>query len=249
MPLPLGVGRRWILAAACHNVEGESRGNPQVISMTTVSDPPTIWTAADLFERFGPIPMNRICTDPAPGLATEDDVVWFDDHKDRLYELVDGVLVEKSMSSYESFLAIEIAWHMQNYVKPRRLGAVLGADGMLKLAPGLIRAPDVSFLAMDKFPGGRFPRERIAPLAPDIAVEVLSPSNTRQEMAEKLSDYFRAGTRLVWCVDPRRREVQVFTSVSDCRVLTEADTLDGGDVLPGFELNLRELFAELPPEA
>lgn len=217
--------------------------------MATFSDAPTIWTAVDLAERFGPIPMDRICTDPPPGLATEDDVVWFDDHEDRLYELVDGILVEKTMSSYESFLAIEIAWRLNNFVKPRKLGVVLGADGMLKLAHGLVRVPDVSFLVMEKFPSGRFPRDKIAPLAPDIAVEVLSESNTRKEMAEKLHDYFAAGTRLVWYVDPKHRQVQAFTSPTDSRTLTEADMLDGGDVLPGFAINLRELFAELPPEA
>jgi Uma2 family endonuclease len=101
---------------------------------------------------------------------------------------------------------------------------------------------------MEKFPGGRFPKQKILPAAPDLAVEVLSESNTRQEMEEKLTDYFRSGARLVWYVDPELRQVAVFTSPSNPRIVTEDQLLDGGDVQPGFELNLRELFAELPPE-
>jgi Uma2 family endonuclease len=216
--------------------------------MSAVLDPLPVWTAVRLAERFGPIPLDRIRMDPPPGLATEEDVVRIDDHEDRLCELVDGVLVEKTMGSYESALALEIAFHIKAFVKARKLGAVLGADGMLKLAPGLIRIPDVSFLHRDKFPSGRFPRAAIAALSPDLAVEVLSASNTRQEMTEKLQDYFASGTRLVWYVDPERREVRVFTSVENSQLLKESDSLDGGDVLPGFVLSLRELFADLPQD-
>ena len=76
-----------------------------------------------------------------------------------------------------------------------------------------VRIPDVAFLSMEKFPNGRFPKGAIAPLAPDLAVEVLSPSNTKQEMNEKLSDYFSHGARLVWYVDPETRTIDVFTGL------------------------------------
>jgi Uma2 family endonuclease len=112
----------------------------------------------------------------------------------------------------------------------------------------LIRIPDVAFLSKDKFPGGRFPSDSAWSLAPDLAIEVLSPGNTDKEMTEKLHDYFNAGTRMVWYVDPRKRQVQVFTSPQSSRIVTQDQTLDGGDVLPGFELSLKELFAELPAE-
>jgi Uma2 family endonuclease len=217
--------------------------------MTTLVEPNVeTWTAERLYHRFGPILLSRIVTTPAPGFATEDDVVWLDDHQDRLCELVDGILVEKVRGAYESMLAVEIARLLKNFVKPRKLGTVLGADGLLRLAPGLVRIPDVAFLSMEKFPGGRFPRKKILPAAPDLAVEVLSESNTKQEMAEKLRDYFTAGARLVWYVDPELRQVEVFTSPTDRQVVGEDQILSGGEVLPGFELNLRELFAELPPE-
>jgi Uma2 family endonuclease len=79
-------------------------------------------------------------------------------------------------------------------------------------------------------------------------VEVISKGNTAKEMAEKLRNYFAAGSRLVWYVDPQKRQVEVFTSAESRRVVKEGETLDGGDVLPGFEISLKELFAELPRE-
>jgi Uma2 family endonuclease len=82
-------------------------------------------------------------------------------------------------------------------------------------------------------------------LAPDLAVEVLSPSNTRAEMARKRGEYFRAGVRLVWEIDPRKRGVRVYTAADQFTDLSAGDALDGGTVLPGFTLPLADLFAEL----
>jgi Uma2 family endonuclease len=207
-----------------------------------------IWNAEELAERFGPIPMNRIVTSPAPGLATEDDVIERNDRENRLFELVDGILVEKTMGAPESMLALEIGALLLAFVKQRKLGVVLGADGLLKLAPGLIRIPDVAFLSKAKFPRGRFPRESAWPLAPDLAIEVISEGNTKKEMNEKLHDYFMAGAKLVWYVYPKQRQVEVFTGPEAKRIVKDDQILDGGDVLPGLEINLRELFAELPQE-
>lgn len=207
-----------------------------------------IWDAERLADRFGPIPLDRICTEPPPGLGTEEDVIRFNERENRLFELVEGVLVEKTMGAYESMLAVEIASLLRNWVKPRKLGTVLGSDGMLRLLPKLIRIPDVAFLSMEKFPSGRFPRQKAPPLAPDLAVEVLSESNTRKEMTAKLRDYFAAGSRLVWYVDPERREFTIFTSPTDKSVVTEHGAVDGGQVLPGFTMSVAALFAELPLE-
>ncbi len=207
-----------------------------------------VWTAVDLADRFGPIPIDRIVTDPLPGQATESDAIDLANRKVRFCELTNGILVEKAMGVYESLLAIEIARLIGNFARPQHLGVVIGEAGMLRLAPGLIRMPDVAFLSKDKFPGGKIPRDSAWSLAPDLAVEVLSKGNTDKEMTEKLHDYFTAGTRLVWHVDPSKRQVQVFTSPTSSRIVTQDQVLDGGDVLPGFELSLKELFAELPAE-
>jgi Uma2 family endonuclease len=130
------------------------------------------------------------------------------------------------------------------FVEQLALGIVAGADGMLRLAPGLVRIPDVSFVSWGRLPQRRVPRQPIPDLVPDLAVEVLSEGNTPREMEHKLHEYFTAGVRLVWYVDPVRQEVHVYTAPSQREVLTADHTLYGGEVLPGFTLLVRQLFAE-----
>ena len=205
----------------------------------------TIDTLADLLDRLGGIPPNRVRMRPAPGTATEADVLAANDHEDRLCELVDGVLVEKGMGFRESLLALAIGAILRGFIIPRNLGLVVGPDGMLKLMPGLVRIPDVSFLSWDRIPGGKVPSEAIPPISPDLAVEVLSESNTKREMARKRREYFASGTRLVWEVDPESRTVAIYDAPERFQTLSQTDTLDGGDLLPGFTLRLVDLFGEL----
>jgi Uma2 family endonuclease len=113
---------------------------------------------------------------------------------------------------------------------------------MLRLAPGLVRIPDLSFISRARLARHCRARAPILPLAPDLAVEVLSEGNTRGEMKRKVSEYFDAVCRLDWLVEPRTRTVAVYTSSADVITLTEKQTLTGGDVLPGFRLPLRNLF-------
>jgi Uma2 family endonuclease len=207
------------------------------------------WTVADLVRRFGAIPVGRIRLDPPPGTATEDDVVAIHDHEGRLYELIDGVLVEKAMGFRESYIATLISHHLCNYVAGRNLGIVVGADAMVRLAPGLVRIPDVSFVSWARLPGRRIPEDPIAGLAPDLAVEVLSRGNTKKEMEGKLLEYFGAGVRLVWYVDPAKRTVRTYIAPDQPILLREDQTLDGGAVLPGISVPVRTLFAEPEPPA
>src|SRR6185437_10703640 len=116
---------------------------------------------------------------------------------------------------------------------------------MVRLFPGLVRIPDVAFVSRDRLPGGRIPSEPIPSLVPDLAVEVLSESNTPKEMTRKRGEYFEAGVRLLWVVDPRKRTVAVYTKPERPLVLNESQSLDGGAVLPGFSYALASLFAEL----
>ena len=122
------------------------------------------------------------------------------------------------------------------------VGSAGAADDPLRLASGLVRIPDVCFISWERFPNRELPAEPIPELAPDLAVEVLSESNTEAEMERKLREYFAAGTRVVWYVEPEPRTVRVYTSPSDVRLVGEAETLDGGTVLPGFQLKVREWF-------
>ena len=213
--------------------------------MSTATIDRSIETMADLLERLGSVPLDRIRFHPPPGTATERDVLEAEQRDNRLCELVDGVLVEKVMGYREAILAGALVRMLANFVVPRNLGHVAGADGMVRLFPGLIRIPDVAFASWDCFPEGRLPDDSIPALAPDLIVEVLSRSNTPREMRRKLREYFVAGVRLVWMVDLEQRTVTVHTTVDDGVTLDEAACLDGGAVLPGFVLPLRDLFSEL----
>ena len=216
--------------------------------MSTVVDspPPMVWvTVADLWEQLGEVPFGRIRLIPTPGTACEQDVLDLINHADQTCELVDGVLVEKTMGYMESLLAMAIGEFLRRFVRKRKLGIVLGEAGTLKILSDQVRIPDVCFLSWDRFPGGKLPKTPIPAVAPDLAVEVLFESNSEGEMRRKLQDYFTAGVRLVWYIDPRNRTAAVYTSPEQCTVLDENGVLTGGDVLPGFELPLGELFAEI----
>lgn len=206
-------------------------------------------TLAELVEQLGGIPLSRIRLQPAPGTATEADVVALEQREKRLCELVDGVLVEKAMGFKEACLAGALLALLRDFVVPRNLGLVSGADGMVRLFPNLIRIPDVAFVAWDRIPGGRMPADAVPHLVPDLAVEVLSAGNTDAEMARKRLEYFRAGVRLVWLVDPEARTISVYTAPEQSRRLDEGQLLDGGDVLAGFAVPIRSVFAELDRSA
>ncbi len=212
--------------------------------MSSLIVSPHDWTAVDLAELLGPMPLPRICLDPRPGVGTESDVVRFELQENRLFELFNGVLVEKSMGFYESYLAGLLLRLIGNFAEENKLGIVAGADGLVRLSPGLIRIPDVAFYSFQRLGDGKIPSSPIADLVPDLAIEVLSRSNTREEMAQKLEDYFQHGVRLVWYVQPADRTVTVFQSAVVSSVLTESDHLSGGSVLPGFAFSVQQLFSE-----
>jgi Uma2 family endonuclease len=204
---------------------------------------------AELIEQLGGIDPRRIRTRPPLGTATEKDVVRILDRENRLYELVEGVLVEKVMGFMESAVAVDLINVLGPFVRRHDLGIVAGADGTLKLMPRLVRIPDVSFISWDQLPAHEYPTEAIPMLYPDLAVEVLSEGNTEEEMERKLKEYFLAGSRLVWLIDPETRTARVCTAPDESTILTESDVLDGGNVLPGFSVALKELFARVPRTA
>lgn len=198
---------------------------------------------ADLHEQLGGIPLARIRLRPPPGEATEKDVIEAERRTGRICELIDGVLVEKTVGFYEGRVASVVGHLIESYLEQQPLGITVGADGPVRLLPRQVRIPDVSFISWDRLPGGKVPEEPIPALAPDLAVEVLSPGNTAAEMQRKLRDYFAAGVRLVWYIDPATRSARAYTGVYQGVEVPPEGALSGGEVLPGFELPLAELFA------
>jgi Uma2 family endonuclease len=210
--------------------------------------PPKIRTLADLLRRLGGIPLDRIRFDPPPGTATEDDVIAADTCTGRACELIDGTLVEKALGAPEAYVAWLLGSLLGKYLDQNKLGIGLAPDGLLRLSPGLVRIPDLSFISWNKLPGRKVPLKPIYDLYPDLAIEVLSPSNTPAEIRRKLREYFSAGVRLAWVIDLRKRSARVYTSPRLSVQIREDQSLDGGDVLPGFTVLLADLFRDLEAE-
>ena len=207
---------------------------------------PTGWTLADLQAHLGGVPLDRIRLYPPPGMATEQDALNIADHEDRWCELVDGILVEKVMASFESLVACTLIQWEKNFLDEHPWGIVLGEGGALHILPQRMRIPDVSFIRWERFPERKLPRDRVFRVAPDLAVEILSEGNTEDEMRIKVGEYFRAGVRLVWLIDPEARSARVYTEEHQYDVLDENGVLDGRDVLPGFQFRLGDLIDALP---
>src|SRR4051812_13219747 len=199
-------------------------------------------TAAEMQDQLGGIPLERIRLVPPAGMATEADLLHVLDSENRICELIDGVLVEKTMGYFESRVAVVLIMILGRFVDEHDLGIVLGEAGTLRILRDQIRVPDVAFLSWKHFPDRQPPAEPVPAIAPDLAVEVLSAGNTKLEMGRKLDDYFAAGVELVWFIDPATKSATVYEARHEPRDISIDDSLSGGKVLPGFELSLQQLF-------
>ena len=168
---------------------------------------------------------------------------------DVLYEVVDGRIVESpTMGAYENDIANLLAELLNESARVGRLGrAFVEQLFRIDIARDLRRRPDVGFVPAARWPyGKRVPKAEAWDMVPDLAVEVVSKSNTAEEILAKLGDYFRTGVRLVWVVYPSVRQVYVYTSPADVQILTEPAELDAREVLPEFHLSLHRLFEDEP---
>ena len=164
---------------------------------------------------------------------------------DAPYELWEGVLKEVSPSNPKaSEIGVVLAIRIGQFVLEHGLGHMTGSDGgyILEENPQTVVSPDFGFVRKARLPDG-FPARGFCPTPPDLAVEVISPTDKRADIAQKLELYARAGVSLVWWVDPERRTVTVHRAGQQPEVIDAAGTLDGGDVLPGFSLAVEQIFA------
>ncbi len=200
----------------------------------------------ELLERLGDIPPSRICLDPFPGTATKRDLLRKHGRPRKLYELVEGTLVEKPMGHIESIVAAKLVVRLGSFIELHQLGYFSGADDLIELMPKLVRGPDVSFTSWTQRPDRTADTDAISKVIPSLVIEVLSETNSRGEMAAKRKDYFFAGVRLVWEIDPRKRTANAYTAPDAVTAIPADGAIDGGDVLPGFTLPLATLFVDLP---
>ena len=164
-----------------------------------------------------------------------------------VYELIKGELIKVSPppGHEHGLVAMNIAGPLFEYVKTNNLGNVYAAETgyLLEEDPDTVRGADVSFVSKKRL-------EATSPVkgywkgAPDLAVEVISPSDTVGRIEGKVAEWLESGTRLLWVVSPKMRTVTVFRSLTEIAVLTDKDRLEGGDVIPGFQVSVAEIFTE-----
>jgi Uma2 family endonuclease len=165
---------------------------------------------------------------------------------DGLYEVIDGRVVEKPMGAYECWLAGEVFDLLNRHVKENSLGRVV-LEMIFDFRPTVDRGrrPDVAFVSYERWLSDRrMPKTRSWAVVPDLALEVVSTTNTADEIAEKLGEYFRVGVKLVWMVFPRQLKIYSCRSPTDVRVLALGDELDGEEFLPGFCAPLDGIFEQ-----
>lgn len=202
---------------------------------------PAIESVADIVSRLGDIPLDRILTQPPLGTAREEDLLRRSGDIYKICELIDGVLVVKATGIYKSALGCDLGSRLLEFAQRNKLGFVLGTAGPYRLAPGLIRKPDVSFVSWRTFGDRRLADCEVADFPPDLAIDLLTPQNTQREMQRKRREYFTAGVRSVWLVDLADRGAWVCDDPDrDARWHGLDDSLSGGEILPGFTLSVRE---------
>jgi Uma2 family endonuclease len=162
-----------------------------------------------------------------------------------LHEVVNGELVMSPKNNFEhENICTRLLTALENFNQKRSLGVVLGSSAGCWMKNRNCRAPDISFIPKERLIrlGFKFSTRKFFPGAPDLAVEVLSPSNTRAEMDERLKDFFASGTQIAWIINPVEEYAEVCHSLTDRQLLGPGANLDGEHLLPGFLMPVIDLF-------
>jgi Uma2 family endonuclease len=159
----------------------------------------------------------------------------------RKYELVDGEILVSPAGMRHSEIASRILGLIWQFLEKNPIGKVYTPDVGIALPNGNVRSPDVTYVSLAKLPGGRSP-ETFGEVIPDLAVEVLSPSDSLRELGRKIGEFLENGVPLVWLVDPKRETVTVYRSFSETEQLGAGDTITAEPVLPGFSVQVSRFF-------
>jgi Uma2 family endonuclease len=167
---------------------------------------------------------------------------------DGLYEVVDGQVVAKTMGARELEIANLLGQSLGVFARANRLGrAFVEFVFRINTPSDLQRRPDLAFVSHSRWPfNRRVPKVPVWDMVPDLAVEVISESNSAYEVQKKIHDYFEAGVVRVWVIYPDQAEVYIYGSPTQIEVIKSGQTLDGGDLLPGFQVSVATLFEDDP---
>lgn len=172
--------------------------------------------------------------------ATEDDLRAAPDDGQK-YELVDGALVVSPAGTRHGLVGARLSARLTAFVEAGRLGYVVDSSTGFRLPGGNVRLPDVAFIARGRFHDERIP-EDFSDVPPDLAIEILSPSDRPRFVLDKVGEYLQAGVRLVWVIDPHHQSAAIYRSLNAVRQIASDGVLDGEDVLPGFRCRLAEVL-------
>ena len=157
------------------------------------------------------------------------------------YELVDGEIVVSPAGMRHSEVAINIGGLIWEFLQKNPIGKVYASDVGIAFPNGNVRSPDVTYVSIAKLPEGRSP-ETFGEVIPDLAVEVLSPSDSLKELGRKIGEFLENGVPIVWLVDPARQTVTIYRSLTETQQLTLKDTITAEPVLPGFSVPISRFF-------
>ena len=201
--------------------------------------PVSLRTLEDLMGELGQVSLSRVRLSPPISQATEADLLPVDG---KHCELVDGVIVERAFDFWASRVATTLLTMGDSWMMANSIGFGVAGGVQIRLRKGLVRTPGACFVHWNRVGSKRVPRDPIATVVPNFVLEMVGHFNTRDEMARKRDEYFAAGVELVWIVHPKQEIVEVWTTSRDCHIAGIEDTLDGGTVLPGFTVSIREWF-------
>ena len=164
------------------------------------------------------------------------------------YEVIDGRIVEKPMGCYPVAVASILQIHLGSFVEQTGLGRSV-SEMLFRFDAKTQYCPDVAFISHEKWPVHlRAPKKQPWNIIPDVPIEVISETDRAEDVLSKTRHYFDAGVRAVWLIYPSLELIHVYESFTRIQVLTKQDTLDGGDIIPGFRLPLATLFKGIAPE-
>lgn len=201
--------------------------------------PAALRTREDLLNELGGILPSRVRLTPSLGSANEDSLLT---PAGRYYELANGTLAKKAMGFFESRLSSNLLAILDQWLVQHHIGFAMADGAMTSLQNGLVRVPDACFFRWDRVGAQQVPENPICGIAPNLAVEVVSRTNTRAEIDRKRCEYFEAGVELVWIVYPEPVKVEIWSTPRDCHLAGIEDVLDGGTVLPGLRISIRDWF-------
>ena len=209
-------------------------------------------TCADVLRRAGNVSPDRVLVERLSAPPTRRDLIREFEPTARMYELVDGILVEKLLHFGNAARFMQLMGPLANHVFDCNAGMLVGGKTLLRLSPTLVRIPSLCLLLWESQDDPQVlvsSTSEFLDAVPDLIVEIVDERHTADELRIKREEYSAAGVKLLWYYDPEARTVTVYPKgrTRGSKVLTDADTLDGGKVLPGFTLPVADMFASRVP--